>query len=197
MEVITYKLEDKFSNIEFEQGEELYFGDPCYVVPGWDHASGNDVWAMLCDKMFHQVTKQHPETGNVYTMSEYDFDDKNNIRVVEIETSLVGMSGKFYMWSTNMGDGEYPLTHNGNKLKALGVDAGCLSVIPMSVIKGWGTEADARRLGCVVDGHRKACLCVEEGDMYWGDYNLLTSWDAVRDMEQEDEWMECDEQSYV
>lgn len=197
MEVITYKLEDKFSSIEFEEGEELYFGDPCYVVPGWNHDSGNDVWDMLCNRMFHSVTRQHPDTGETYTSREIDFDDKNNIRVVEIRTSLVGMAGKFHMWSTNMGDGTYPLTHMGTPLKELGVDAGCLSVIPMSLIRGWGAEADARSLGCIVDDHRKAGISVEEGDMFWGDYRLHTSWDAIRDMEAEDEWMECDEESYV
>ena len=197
MEVITYKLEDKFSTIEFEEGEELYFGDPCYVVPGWNHDSGNDVWQMLCDKMFHPVTKQNPETGDVYTTSEYDFDDKNNIRVVEIKTSIPGMSGKFYMWSTESGDGTYPLTHMNTKIGELGVDAGCLSLIPMSVIKGWGTEASARQLGTIVDDHRRSFLAVEKGDMYWGDYNLLTGWEALRDMEEEDEWMECDEESYI
>lgn len=196
MEVITYKLENNYSFIEFEESEELYFGDPCYVVPGWNHDSGNDVWDMLCNKMFHRVTKQHPDTGEIYTSSEFDFDDKNNIRVVEVKTSLVGMSGQFYMWSTNMGDGTYPLLHMGAKIKELGVDAGCLSVIPMSVINGWGTESSARQLGCIVDDHRRAGISVEDGDMFWGDYSLHTSWDAVRDMEQEDEWMECSEESF-
>ena len=87
MEVITYKLEDKFSTIEFEEGEELYFGDPCYVVPGWDHDSGNDVWDMLCNEMFQSVTKQHPDSGEIYTSRDLDFDDKNNIRVVDVKTS--------------------------------------------------------------------------------------------------------------
>ena len=197
MEVITYKLEDKHSFIEFEEGEELYFGDPCYVVPGWNHDSGNDIWDMLCNEMFRKVTKQHPETGEIYTSSELDFDDKNNIRVVNIKTSLVGMAGEFHMWSTNMGDGTYPLLHMGSKIGELGVDAGCLSVIPMSLIKDWGTESDARSLGCIVDDHRRACICVEDGDMFWGDYSLHTSWEAMRDMEREDEWMDCDDESYV
>ena len=199
MEVITYKLEDKFSTIGFEEGEELYFGDPCYVVPGWNHDSGNDVWQMLCDKMFHKVTKQHPETGEVYNTSEYDFDDKNNIRVVEIKTSIVGMAGKFYMWSTESGDGTYPLTYKHAVISNLGVDAGCLSLIPMSVIKGWGTEASARQLGTIVKDHDKRAIAVENGDLYWGDYNLLTGYEALRDRDQEwdDHWMECDEESYV
>ena len=77
MEIKTYKLQEKFSRISFEEGEELYFGDPCYVVPGWDHDSGNDVWEKLCNKMFHPVTQQHPDTGEVYTSREPDFDDRN------------------------------------------------------------------------------------------------------------------------
>ena len=203
MEVITYKLEDKFSTIEFEEGEELYFGDPCYVVPGWDHDSGNDAWDMLCNEMFHRTTKQHPDSGEIYTSQEYDFDDKNNIRVVEIKmspedgTMWSNMSGEFHMWSTNMGDGTYPLLHMGAKIKELGVDAGCLSVIPMSLIKGWGTERSAQQLGHIVSNHRRATISAEDGDMFWGDYSLHTSWEAIRDMEQEDSWMECDEESYV
>jgi hypothetical protein len=198
MKIITYKLEDKFAHINFEEGEELYFGDPCYVVPGWDHDSGNDVWEKLCNTMFHPVTKQHPETGETYTSNEYDFDDKNNIRVVEINTSLVGMSGKFHMWSTNYGDGCYPLTHMGRLIGNLGVDAGCLSLIPMSLIKGWGTEASARRCGTIVDDHspeRRSLLSVEDGDMHWGDFCLPTNCDGG--IEDEDTWMNCDEESYV
>lgn len=199
MEIKTYKLEDNFTSISFEEGEELYFGDPCYVVPGWNHDSGNDVWAKLCDKMFHKVDKQHPTTGEVHTHHEYDFDDKNNIRVVDIRTSIVGMAGKFHMWSTNHGDGCFPLTHMGRKIGALGVDAGCLSLIPMSLIKGWGTEASARSLGTIVDDHRRSCLCVEDGDMFWGDYSIHTSYDALRDQDEEwdEHWMDCDEESYA
>ena len=203
MEVITYKLEDNHSFIEFEEGEELYFGDPCYVVPGWDHDSGNDVWDMLCNKMFHPVTKQHPDTGETYTSQEYDFDDKNHIRVVEIQTSLVGMAGKFHMWSTNFGDGSYPLTYRHHRVGTLGVDAGCLSIIPMSLIRGWGTEASAKQLGHITNepasprGNR-SLISVADGDMNWGDYDLLTgsnSQDA--DAEWDEHWIECDENSYV
>ena len=192
MEIKTYKLHENFSFIEFEEGEDIWFGDPCYVVPGYNHDSGNDIWAKLCDKMFHTVTRQHPDTGEVYNTSEYDFDDKNGIRVVEIKTSIVGLSGKFHMWSTNHGDGCFPLTHMGTKIKELGVDAGCLSMIPMSLIESWGTATSARQLGTIVDDHKRAFLAVEDGDMYWGDYNLLTSYDAERDMH--DEW---EEEQYV
>ena len=191
MEILTYKLQEKFAHINFEEGEELYFGDPCYVVPGWDHDSGNDVWEKLCNAMYHSVTKQHPDTGEVYTSRDPDFDDRNHIRVVEIKTSIVGLAGKFHMWSTNFGDGCFPLTHMGRKIGELGVDAGCLSLIPMSLIKGWGTEASARQLGTIVDDHdpdRPSILQVEGGDMYWGDYSIYTSYDAVRDMH--DEWEE-------
>ena len=202
MEIKTYKLQDKFAFISFEEGEELYFGDPCYVVPGWDHDSGNDVWEKLCNKMYHTVTRQHPDTGEVYNTSECDFDDKNNIRVVEIETSIVGLAGKFHMWSTNHGDGTFPLLHIGSKIGSLGVDAGCLSLIPMSLIKGWGTEASARQLGTIVDDHepdRRSLLSVEDGDMHWGDFSIHTSYDALRDQDDEwdDHWNECDEGSYA
>ena len=189
MDIRTYALQPNFSTIEFDRDEQIWFGDPCYVVPGWN--DDVDLWTKLCDKMFHQVTKQHPDTGEIYNSTEYDFDDKNNIRVVETK------DGKFYMWSTESGDGTYPLTHHHNRIAALGVDAGCLSLVPRSLIEKWGKMSSAESLGHFVDDHRKACLDVDGGDMYWGDYNLLTSWEASRDMEEEDEWMCCDEESYV
>lgn len=181
MKIETYKLEKKFSRINLSDQTSVWFGDPCYVVPGWNDS--RDIWSELCDEMFKPVTRQNPDTGEVYTSRESSFDERNNVRVVDIKTSLVGYSGKFYMWSTNYGDGSYPLTYRHEKIAELGVDAGCLSLIPMSVINDWGKTAEALTLGKVVDVFRDADLVIEDGDMYWGDYNILTGYES-----QEDDW---------
>ena len=191
MEIKTYELQPKFQSISFEEEDRIWFGDPCYVVPGWD--DNRDMWSELCGKMFHPVTKQHPDTGEIYTSNEYDFDDKNHIRVVDTHIN----QPNFYMWSTSYGDGTYPLLHKGTKVAELGVDAGCLSMVPWSLIKSWGKEADAERLGHVVTDFSDAYLQVEDGDMFWGDYSLHTGYESQED--EEDEWGNplCDEESYI
>lgn len=193
MKIKTYKLEHNFSSVDFSNETEVWFGDPCYVVPGWD--DDYDLWEKLCDKMFQQVTVQNPETGEVHTCHEPSFDERNNIRVVEIDDVQFDEPVRFYMWSTSYGDGCYPLVKDGDGvISKLGVDAGCLSVVPMSLIKKWNKEEDARELGYVTDDFRKARLEVENGDMFWGDYSLHT---GGEDVEEEDPWMECDEESYI
>ena len=189
MKIKTYELQPKFQSIGFEEEEQIWFGDPCYVVPSFEEP--RDMWAELCDVMFHPVTKQHPESGEVYTSNEYDFDDKNHIRVVDTHPD----NPKFYMWSTNYGDGCYPLLHKGTKVAELGVDAGCLSVVPWSLIKLWGKEASADQLGHVVTDFNNAYLKVEDGDMFWGDYSLHTGFESQE--EEEDEWISSDQESYI
>ena len=194
MDIKTYKLEDNFSRIGFEDEEAVWFGDPCYVVPGWNHDV--DIWDKLCDSFYVSVTKQHPSTGEVYTSRESLFDERDNIRVVEIDRAN-GMEGKFYMWSTAHGDGSYPLTYRHTKIDSLGVDAGCLSLIPRDLIVRWGTLSSAQQLGKFVTEFETAHLSVTEGDMHWGHYDLLTGSNSHEDDEEWDEyWAEQDEEMY-
>ena len=190
MKIQTYELQSKFGNISFEGEDQIWFGDPCYVVPGWNDDS--DMWSELCNKMFHPVTKQHPDSGEIYTSNELDFDDKNHIRVVNTHID----TPDFYMWSTSFGDGTYPLLHQGSKVAELGVDAGCLSIVPWSLIESWGKTSEANRLGHVAVDFRRARITVEDGDMFWGDYSLYTGYESQED-EQEDSWMGCNEESYA
>lgn len=203
MNIRTYQLQDNFSNIQLPEGESFWFGDPCYVVPDSHHDTGHDIWNKLIDAMYVRTDRQHPVTGEVYRSTEPLFDDRDNIRVVDVETSLVGMAGTFYMWSTAHGDGSYPLTYRHTVLKKLGVDAGCLSLIPMSLIEGWGASADAHNLGYVahpatlVPADYRGHLSVTEGDMHWGNFDLLTGSNSQEDEEWDDHWMECDDESYI
>lgn len=194
MQLVTYKLEKNFSRTDLSSEDAVWIGDPCYVVPtGGDY---EDIWSKLCDKMFHNVTKQHAHTGEVYNSYEPHFDGRNNIR--KVETS----DGDFYMWDTAHGDGCYPLLQDGVKnKKGLGVDAGCLSIVPMSLIKKWGKRADAESLGIVLtDFKGDADIYVEDGNMFWGSRFVLPTGGCDyedHDEEWDDHWNECDEESYV
>jgi len=193
MEIKTYKLEEQDRYVDFRSYEDgVYFGDPCYVVPGWD--ADVDLWDRLCDKMFEKVTRKHPDTGEDYTSREEPFDSRNNVRVVEMDK----YGAKFYMWSTSYGDGCYPITLNNKLLEKVGVDAGCLSIIPMSLINRWGNESEAKRLGYVYDGPGLAgYLSVEEGDMHWNNWDILTGGlDEDEDDDDECYWSDQDEEMY-
>ena len=194
MKIQTYKLEDKFSKINLDGEEAVWIGDPCYVVPGWD--DDVDLWDKLCDEMFVKVTRQHPETGEVYVSRESNFDERNSVRVVDVQCKK-GKGGKFYMWSTSYGDGSFPLVHRDNKIAELGVDAGCLSIVPMSLVKKWNKVSSAEQLGHIVtDFKSDMTLRIEDGDMFWSEYSLHTGYESQEDEEEEEHWAGMDNEMY-
>jgi len=195
MKINTYKLEEEDRYVDFRSYiGGVYFGDPCYVVPGWD--DDVDLWDQLCNKMFVPVTRKHPETGEEFTYQEESFDGKNNIRVVDVHRKMDEPPGRFYMWNTAYGDGSYPITFNDRKVADVGVDAGCLSIIPMNLINKWGKEADAKSDGYVYEGPGlHGFLAVEEGDMRWNRWDVLTG-DNSQEDEDGDHWAEQDAEMY-
>jgi hypothetical protein len=188
MKIKTYKLEEEDRYVDFRSYiGGVYFGDPCYVVPGWD--DDVDLWEQLCNKMFAKTTKTNWATGEEITTHEEGFDARNNIRVVDVDGE------KFYMWSTSYGDGCFPITLNDKVLDRLGVDAGCLSIVPMNLINKWGKERDAQRLGYIYDGPGLAgFLAVEEGDMRWNNWDILTG--GLDEDDDDDYWTSQDEEMY-
>jgi len=101
------------------------------------------------------------------------------------------------MWNTSYGDGCFPITLNDKVLDKLGVDAGCLSIVPMNLINIWGKEAAAKDLGYVYDGPGLAgFLAVEEGDMRWNNWDILTGDVDVDDEDDEGYWSSQDEEMY-
>ena len=189
MKLKTYKLEEENRYVDFRSYiGGVYFGDPCYVVPGWD--DDVDLWDQLCNKMFAKVTKTNWATGEETTSHEEGFDARNNIRVVDVDDE------KFYMWNTSYGDGCFPITFRDNVVEKVGVDAGCLSIVPMNLINKWGKGADAKDLGYIYDGPGlNGFLAVEEGDMRWNDWDILTG-DNSQDDEDGDHWAEQDAEMY-
>ena len=103
MHIHTYKLEEEDRYVDFRSYlGGVYFGDPCYVVPGWD--DDVDLWDQLCNEIFKPVKVE--VDGKEWTRHEERFDNRNNIRVVEVDGE------KFYMWNTSYGDGCFPITLN-------------------------------------------------------------------------------------
>jgi hypothetical protein len=90
---------------------------------------------------------------------------------------------------------------NDNQVAKLGVDAGTLSVIPMSLIEHWqkqGLLGDYLECGHVVQAeHLRGEMACEGGDFFWGDLRLPTGYSADEDeYEEEDEWY-IEQESYV
>ena len=185
MEIKTYKLEEQDRYVDFRSyADGIWFGDPCYVVPdGFNHDTKN-YWESLVNMMYTKETFTHPDgTENCIRHTE-TLDSQNEIRVVEVDDE------KFYMWSTAFGDGCYPLTLNNKLVDKLGVDAGCLSVVPMKLINLWGISTEeAKRLGYIHEGPGNAgWMSVELGDFHWNNWDLLTGPNHDEDEEDEEEY---------
>ena len=191
MEIKTYKLEEQDRYVDFRSYQDgVWFGDPCYVVPD-GHSHEKNYWGPLVDMMYTKEKFTHTD-GNEYTRHTPTLDERNDIRVVEIDNE------KFYMWSTAYGDGCYPLTLNHTVVSRLGVDAGCLSIVPMKLLNLWDVSiTEAKRSGYVHNGPGLAgFLSVEEGDMHWNNWDLLTGGMDEGDDEWDDHWAEQDEEMY-
>jgi hypothetical protein len=155
-----------------------WVGDPCYVVP-------DQYWDALCNN-WAAYDKKHRD----------DADYKPHY-VAEVQVEDAGQC--FHLWSTAYGDGCYPLFVNDNKVADLGVDAGTLSVIPMSLIEHWqkqGLLGEYLSCGHVVKAeHLRGELICEGGDFFWGDLRLPTGYSVDEDEDEEDEW--CEQESYA
>jgi len=169
----------KDRDLNIDAACDYWVGDPCYVVPDqyWDSLCAN--WAAY--------DKKH----------QYDTDYKHHY-VAEVQDEESGLC--FHLWSTAYGDGCYPLFVNDDKVASLGVDAGTLSVIPMTLIKHWveqGLIGSYLECGHVVDAkHLRGDMICEEGDFFWGDLSLPTGeLDEDESDEAEDEW--CEQESFV
>ena len=163
-----YKLKD--TNIDATT--DFWVGDPCYVVP-------EEYWDSLCNNW------------SAYDKKHQNDEDYKPHYVAEVQDEQVGQC--FHLWSTAYGDGTYPLFVNDNKVADLGVDAGTLSVIPMSLIEHWnkqGLIGDYQDMGHVVEAeHLRGELICEGGDFTWGALGLPTGhMEDEDDEEQDDEW---------
>ena len=163
----------------------VWFGDPCYVVPD-GHSHEKNYWEPLIDMMYEKKKFTHTD-GKEYDQHVETFDSRNTIRVVEVDDE------KFYMWSTAYGDGCYPITLNDRVVDKLGVDAGCLSVVPVKLLNLWDIgPTEAKQSGFISEGPGlHGFMAVEEGDFRWNNWDILTGPNAY-----EDEYGDEEEEEY-
>ena len=156
----------KDRDLNIDAACDHWVGDPCYVVP-------EEYWGALC------------ANWSAYDNKHGDDADYKPHYVAKAQDENTGTC--FHLWSTAWGDGTYPLFVNDNKVADLGVDAGTLSVIPMSLIEHWnkqGCIGDYQDMGHVVEAeHLRGELICEGGDFTWGALGLPTG-----DMVDEDEY---------
>lgn len=171
------KLGTKFQKdniVNAADGTLWWFGDPCYVVP-------NDMWDVWCDR-YIAYEKANPDLPRCYIAQCHDQ-----------ETGY-----DFYTWSTAYGDGSYRLFVKDEQVAMLGVDAGTLSAIPMTLIYHWnktGRIGDYEEMGHVVDGkHCQGEMTMDQGDLFWGDVRLPTG--GLDEEEEDDEWMDETDDDY-
>lgn len=144
-------------NVHMKDPEGIWFGDPCYVVP-------DTLWDRWCE-LSSSYDKQNPDLPRCY--------------VAECRSER----DTFYTWSTAYGDGCYGLFVNNEQVAKLGVDAGTLSAIPMSLIRRWHdgspdnpwVTGHVDQLGHVIeDKHVGGEIVMDQGDLMWGAVSLPT-----------------------
>ena len=166
------KLKDNYINAE----TDFWIGDPCYIVP-------DSHWGPLCENWSSFEKREENQ-------------DLPRCYVAEVQHEPTGYV--FYTWSTAYGDGSYRLMVDNKQVAMLGVDAGCLSAIPMGLIEWWkktGDIGDYEDMGHVVSAENlQGELTCHEGDMYWGKTFLPTS--GTDEEEEDDPWAECEEEGY-
>lgn len=144
----TYKLENNSVKLK----GKYFIGDPCHAI------SDKKDWAELCGLMF-------PDDGVA------DFDDSNNIRVVEIEYN--NKVHKCYLFGTAYGDGSYPLYKDGNLVDYLGVDAGMLSLIPAELLQK-ENYGESVHCGAFMDIDENDMMLVSNGNFTYGSFDINT-----------------------
>lgn len=172
------KLQD--NNLDFKDHTDgVWFGDPCYVVP-------DDQWSHFCNKLFDYEKREEP--GNHYIGEVHD------------EETGIG----WYCWNTAFGDGCYSLELDGNTVAKLGVDAGMLAAIPMTLVNHWRKDIDGGTdpsLGHVLPADIcNGKLATADGDMHFsggtGPLIAIPTGECCDD-DYDPYEDECDEESYV
>lgn len=164
---------EKLLDTDVNASEDFWIGDPCYVVP-------DSHWGPFC------------ENWQAYDKKHQDDADFKHHYVAQVEHEPTGHV--FYTWSTAYGDGSYRLYVNDRQVATLGVDAGTLSAIPMTLIEYWqsaGEIGDYADMGHVVSAeHLQGEIVCEGGDTFWGRMRLPTGYQDEQDEYEENEYME-------
>jgi hypothetical protein len=134
-----------------------YVGEPCYVVP-------DNLWSQVCDLFIYDKIER--KAGDFQT--SYPAPDSRDGQIIKYKDI------PFFVCGTAYGDGCYPVKQNGKTLAHLGVDAGLLSIIPSELVKQWGKQADAERLGFSVNISHDFSIKAEGGNFKFAGYSVET-----------------------
>lgn len=168
----SYKRLEHVDNVTIKDADGIWFGDPCYVVP-------DDLWDRWC-AMYTSYEREHADLPRCYV------------------AECTSKQHTFYTWNTAWGDGCYPLYVHDEHVADLGVDAGTLSAIPVSLIRRWhgGVPNNLETLGHVIqDAHVGGYMHLEHGDLTWGDIRLPTG--GTDDEQEYDPYDEQEHDEYV
>lgn len=94
----------------------------------------------------------------------FKYNDKKNIIEYSCEY------GTFWAWGTKWGDGDYPVWISGESQTLVGVDAGMLAAIPMSVVEKMIPEnktKDDLAMGRIIGGRKLVFRDFEDGNAYF------------------------------
>ena len=147
----NYKTYQMPSDAEIELSGKVYVGDPCYVINDSD-------WDRVCDMMINE-----------------DFDDRNKLRVFEINNV------KSYWFGTAYGDGCYAFLLKSKfpiPIAMLCVDAGLLSLIPVEILKETNPNldlAEVERFGHIIDVDKSMFYSLKNGNLEFGPYFINTT----------------------
>lgn len=92
----------------------------------------------------------------------------------------------FFIGSTAYGDGGYPIFCKNVQMGRLGVDAGLLSVIPLSIAQKWPEWKKRKHLGVEITVTADSVIEYSNGNFEFGDFRVITSDDNEVSEDDED-----------
>ena len=126
---------------------KYWIGDPCYYI-------SDDNWDDVCNQIYDGASSS-------------------------IDGMFINADGKeFIVIRTRWGDGCYALNnYYTGRVANLGVDAGLLSIIPVSLDTPLGKKSG----GIVIELEKDVPFSADNGDFVFGDYSVNTSGDGEED----------------
>lgn len=156
-------ITNDISTETFKSGKYL-ITDLCYVYPKKE-------WGKYCELIF----------------------PSGNSRGIDRDGAVFSYNDiKFFSSGTAYGDGYYPITYKNETIGNCAVDAGCLALVPIELVKSWQNNAEdliKRKLAVMVEVNNDFVISSGGGDWEFDDYEVKTS-------DSEEEFEENEEEDY-
>jgi len=152
-----------FIDPKFEKGQ-YWIGDLCYIYP-------DDFWSDYVEEAF----------------------EGTNGRGKDWQGAILEYNGiKVFTCNTCYGDGCYPVRKNGQVIGQCGVDAGMLSLVPVSLAQTWPEWKEKKELGIIIDVEKDFTIEVfgeqkRKGNWRFLDYDVITDYEEGGEEDNEEE----------